>query len=67
MGAATYPFEDALVFLKDGERVAREAWHEGVYLEVHNGRLLINPGDPSTGTPWEPGATDLMADDWVML
>lgn len=70
------PFEKALVFLKDGERVCRKGWNgKGMWLEIqkpdeHSKMTLpyiyMKTADDNL-VPWLASQTDILANDWEIL
>ena len=75
-------FGDALMLLKQGEKVARLGWNgKGLWLEMqrpdaHSKMTLpyiyINyPSDaintPGARVPWLASQTDMLAEDWVIV
>ena len=75
-------FGDALVYLKEGKKVARDGWNgKGLWLELQtpdeNSKMtlpyiFINyPADarytPNAKVPWLASQTDMLAEDWMVL
>lgn len=70
------PFENALVALKQGDRVYRAGWNgKEMYVKVQDpypcGRMTLPymffftaDGDR---VPWAASSSDLLANDWVIL
>lgn len=74
-------FSDALAFVKDGHRIARQGWNgKGLWVELQSPDkhskmtlpyLYLNyPSDsentPGARVPWLASQTDILADDWVI-
>lgn len=74
-------FSEALVFLKDGEKLARKNWNgEGMYIE-----MFVPKNKPASQrlyeeipyirmrtvdfklVPWLASQTDLLSEDWVVV
>ena len=76
-------FGDALVFLKGGERVAREAWNgKNIYIYYKPEGSEENPMDGVVYTrrpyfmiktaqddlaPWVASISDILVDDWIIV
>lgn len=77
-----FNFGEALVALKNGQRVQRAGWNgKGLWLELQcpgaNSKMtlpyifLSYPADakntPGARVPWLASQTDVLADDWAIL
>lgn len=75
-------FSDALMWLKEGKKVARKGWNgKGLWLELQRPDehskmtlpyiFLSYPKDaittPGARVPWFPSQTDLLAADWLVI
>lgn len=52
-------FEKALVELKKGNPIKRNAWKNGDSLEL-DGHIMLHP----SGQPWRSSHHDILAEDW---
>ena len=73
-------YGDALVAMKQGERVFRKGWNaEGMYVALHTPDELSPMIEPytyidttqssskiKTKVPWVPSQTDQLAEDWYI-
>lgn len=67
-------FEEALIFLKHGDRVRRDYWHDmyslfisGVEDDPERELLITWNADPvGVGVLWTPTQEDLLAEDWKL-
>jgi hypothetical protein len=67
----SYPFEDALTFMKRGDKVCRSGWNgkglsarlSDVKLDRYHVRMFILES-PSGLNSWVPSSSDLLATDW---
>ena len=76
LGGSVRSFSDALIFLKDDERVARTGWNgKGMWLQLQrpdaNSKMTLPyiyirtvQGDL---VPWLASQTDLLAEDWDLV
>ena len=75
-------FGDALVYLKEGKKVARSGWNgKGLWLELQtpdeNSKMTLPyifisyPSDakttPNAKVPWLASQTDMLAEDWEIV
>ena len=56
---------DAIEYLKQGQKVARG--EGGGFLQMVEGRIMTGADDVISDEVWEPGADDLLAEDWRLV
>lgn len=59
-------FYEALREVSDGRRITRQAWEEGFWVMLHDGRLRIHKPD---GVLYDliVSEGDMFAEDWMLL
>ena len=70
----------AIEALRQGEKVTREAWPEGSWVQmrselaavlyVQQGATATTPITPETEwreLPWDPSLNDILSDDWAII
>ncbi|QHJ79412.1 MAG: hypothetical protein [Caudoviricetes sp.] len=67
----SYPFEDALTFMKRGDKVCRSGWNgKGLSARIADGTVgsvsvrMFVLESPSGLNSWVPSSSDLLATDW---
>ena len=62
-------FEKALQLMKDGYKVTRKSWGEGVVVYIQTGTLrhLKIVGRKAFAKLWEVTHEDILADDWYAV